>query len=266
MKKFKSVLKKTLPSYLLRKVSGLLYGWHGNYASWDEAKTKCTGYDSDIILEKVKSSVLQVKNGIFPYERDSALFDEIQYSYPVLAGLMWISAMNNGKLHLLDFGGSLGSSYFQNKHFLDSLPDVKWCIVEQPGFVRTGKEFFENNHLMFFDSIEECLSSYNCNVILLSSVIQYLEEPYNFLKKIFSLNIEYIIIDRTPFINGKDRITIQKVNPGIYPASYPCWFFNKCNFNNLITERYKIIAEFESIDKSNINSEFLGFILRNKGQ
>jgi putative methyltransferase (TIGR04325 family) len=118
--------------------------------------------------------------------------------------------------------------------------------------------------LHFFYSIEDCIKSYKIGVILLSSVLQYLEKPYNFLDMIKSLECNYLIIDRTPFIKGKDRITVQKVNPKIYKGSYPCWFFNESAFLNYISSSYDIITEFGSMDISNIPSEFKGFILKKR--
>jgi putative methyltransferase (TIGR04325 family) len=177
---------------------------------------------------------------------------------------MWISALGSGKINVLDFGGSLGSTYFQNRLFLDTLNEVNWCIVEQPDFVSAGQENFTSDRLHFFYSIEDCLKSYKIGVILLSSVLQYLEKPYVFLDMIKSLECNYLIIDRTPFIRGKDRITVQKVNPKIYKGSYPCWFFNESAFLNFICSSYDIITEFESMDIANITSEFKGFILKKR--
>lgn len=114
----KKTIKKVLPSRVIRFFAGLRYGWYGNFSSWNEAVIRSTGYDSQIILEKVKNSLLMVRDGMAPYERDSVIFSEVQYSFPLLSGLMWIAAQNNGRLNVLDFGGSLGSSYFQNLHFL----------------------------------------------------------------------------------------------------------------------------------------------------
>jgi putative methyltransferase (TIGR04325 family) len=259
-----NILRKILPGFLKSIVFGLFYGWHGNYSTWSEARIKCTGYDSKLILEKVRSSLLQVKDGNAAYERDSVLFNEIQFSYPVLSGLLWISAQNKGRLNVLDFGGSLGSSYFQNKQFLDSLDDVNWCIVEQPDFVKTGLRDFATDRLHFFYSIEECLNSFNINIVLLSSVLQYLEEPYSLLENLKSLPIDYIIIDRTPFVSGKDRITIQKVWPRIYKASYPCWFFNEQKIVNLLSTDFRLVLKFDALDKANISSKFKGFIFSKK--
>lgn len=256
----KKLLHDILPPALIRFLTGIFYGWHGNYSSWNEAKEKATGYDSKQILEKVTASALKVRDGEAAYERDSVIFDSVQYSFPLLSGLMWISALNNGKLNVLDFGGSLGSTYHQNKIFLDTISIVNWCVVEQPEFVSTGIEKFSNDRLHFFYSIEECMKKYEINVIILSSVLQYLEEPYKFLEIIKTLPCKYLIIDRTPFIKGKDRITIQKVNPKIYRGSYPCWFFSEPEFVKYISGSYKMITEFSSLDRANINSEFKGYI------
>ena len=258
--KVKTILKKILPGSLLRFASGIFYGWHGNFDTWEEAKKRCTGYDSEMIISKVRSSLYAVKNGEAAYERDSVLFDKIQYSYQMLSGIMWIAAKNKGRLNILDFGGSLGSSYYQNKLFLDTLTEVNWCIVEQPGFVNIGLKEFADDNLRFFNSIEECLNSFDIDVILFSSVLQYLEEPYRMLASIKSLRIKNIIIDRTPFVTGKDRITIQRVSPSIYKASYPCWFFNKEKFENYLMPEYKLILDFEALDRANISSEFKGYI------
>ena len=243
---------------------GMRHGWHGNYKSWEEAKRKSSGYDSIRILEKVKESARMVQQGLVPYERDSVIFEKVQYAYPLLSGLMWIAAQNKGKLHVMDFGGALGSSYYQNKYFLDTLDDVKWCVVEQPHFVQAGKEGFSTDKLQFYDSIDTCLGSNHMDLILLSSIIQYLESPYELLVELQSRQIRYIFIDRTPFVKGPDRITIQKVNPKIYPARYPCWFFNESRFLDFMGRNYDNILEFDALDRANIPSEFKGFIFRLK--
>ena len=262
MNRLKTLAKRIIPEKILRYFVGFLYGWHGNYSSWNEAKQKCSGYGSQIILDKVKQSLLKVKEGLAAYERDSVIFSEVQYSFPLLSGLMWIAARNNGKLNVLDYGGSLGSTYFQNKRFLDSLSDIHWCIVEQPNFVQAGLENFSSDRIHFYCTIAECLKSNKIDVVLFSSVLQYLENPYELLEEIKSGNFDYVIIDRTPFVKGEDRITVQKVSPKIYKAKYPCWFFNKNKFLDFMSPSYELILEFDTLDKANISSEFKGFIFK----
>jgi putative methyltransferase (TIGR04325 family) len=258
----KNTIKDLLPPALLRLLTGLFYGWHGNYSSWNEALKKCEGYGSDNILEKVKESALKVKNGQAVYERDSLLFDHIEYSFPLLSGLLYIAGQNNNKLNILDFGGSLGSSYFQNRYFLDGLSEVKWCVVEQKELVKTGNGMFEDNRLHFFNTVEDCMEKYDIKVVLFSSVLQYLENPFAMLDKILPKKPEYIIVDRTPFIDSDDRLTVQKVKPKIYKGSYPCWFFNEEKFISYFTSDYIKVLEFDALDRANIKSRFKGFLFR----
>ena len=242
-----------LLGYKLVRVNifGNLYGAFGYYRTWNEAIQASTGYGRDVILNKTKEALLKVKNGQAVYERDSVIFDEIQYAWPLLAGLMWVAAQNQGHLNVLDFGGSLGSTYFQNRTFLDSLPEVCWNIVEQPGHVKVGKEFFEDERLKFFSSIKGAVSESLPNVVILSGVLQYLERPYDVLSELMELGCEHIIIDRTPFWDGnEDRLCVQHVPPSIYPASYPMWIFCRSNFYAFVVgQKLDIIAESSSLDQ-----------------
>lgn len=222
--------------------------WSGNYSSWAEAKSRCTGYDDNHILEKCKIALTKVKKGEAVYERDSVVFDQIQYSWGLLSGLQKAALDNFSKLNIIDFGGSLGSTYYQNKNYLLSSPleELTWCVIEQPHFVECGLDFFQDEHLIFYYTIEDCMKKNNPNVILLSSVLQYLEDPYEWIEKIINLAIPHIIIDRTPFVESeRDIITIQNVPESIYKATYPAWFFNEQSFIKQF-KGYNCIATFES--------------------
>lgn len=255
----KNRIKPFIPERIRRFVSGIHYGWHGSYGSWQDALSKTSGYDSPHILEKVRNSVSMVREGKAAYERDSVLFANMEYSYELLSMLMWVAARRGGRLNVMDFGGSLGSTFYQNRKFIESLNEIHWCIVEQQEFVETGKKDFETDNLRFFHNIEECTSAFKIDIALFSSVLQYIEFPFEILEKVAEQKIEYLLIDRTPFTDKPDRITIQKVPPSIYKAAYPCWFFNKREFISRIPG-YSLINEFKSLDRSNIRSEFLGML------
>jgi putative methyltransferase (TIGR04325 family) len=240
--------------------------WDGDYATWEEALAASGGYDSENILQKVKASTLKVKNGTAVYERDSAIFDEIQYSWAILSGLMWMAARHDGRLDVLDFGGSLGGSYFQNRKFLSGLSEVHWSVVEQPHFVDCGREFIQDDCLYFYSTIEECLLERSPNVVLLSGVLSYLSDWLGLLQNILDKRISTIIVDRTPFVlGGKERITVQTVPEWIYTATYPCRFLDESKFRQVFEENgYKMVEDFVALDKANIPSIYKGFIFTHK--
>ncbi|WP_374166308.1 methyltransferase, TIGR04325 family [Arcticibacter sp. MXS-1] len=223
------------------------YGWFGNYSSWEDASSVAEGYDKSNILEKTKDSLLAVRDGKAVYERDSVLFEKKEYPFPLISFLLHSAFKNASPLNILDFGGSLGSTYFQVKEFLGPEVCASWNVVEQAHYVECGKQIFEDGLLHFFYSIDECEKTCKIDLVLLSSVVQYLPDPHEFLDQIASAGYPYIIIDRTAFINaGSDRLTVQKVWPEVYEASYPSWFFNERTFLSHFEPRYEIMADFST--------------------
>lgn len=228
---------------LLRLVRGGGIRFNGDYATWEEASAHCTGYDAEEILAKVLDATLKVSRGEAAFERDSVLFDENEYAWPVLAGLMWAAARNGGKLNVLDFGGSLGSSYFQNRKFLLGLPEVRWNVVEQAHYVEAGQAQIQDEQLRFYKTISECLVENKPNVVLLSSVMQYVESPFDLVAELGKVGATCLIIDRTPFaLNKKDKLVIQEVPSAIYSASYPMWIFSLPVFKQLLDKDWSLVS------------------------
>jgi putative methyltransferase (TIGR04325 family) len=240
--------------------------FEGGFPSWELASRQCTGYSSYLIFEKVLAATLKVKVGDALFERDSVLFYEVDYIWPVISGLMWAAAQNGGRLNVLDFGGALGSCYFQHQAILKSLPDVKWSVVEQLHYVDAGRAHIQDEVLQFYPSIEDCLSENRPNVILLSSVLQYLSDPTYILHALADINADVLIIDKT-IVNSSDsdRIYIQHVPDSIYKASYPCWSLSESKLIDVLSNYYNFIIDFPSLNfpaLNSINSEFKGYIFQ----
>jgi len=257
---FKKSLRKFIPpivlearaAFLSKKPKKLDIGrnavtWNGNYESWESARSMTSGYDAEIIFKRTAESILKVKSGEAAYERDSVIFDKPQFSWPLVAILLKIAMENGNKLSVLDFGGSLGSSYFQNRNFFDALPNFLWSVVEQEHYIDYGNENIADSHLKFYFNIDECIAERNPSVLLLSGVIQCIDSPYSWIKKFTDKSFDYIIFDRTAFIeDGVDRLTIQTVPESIYPASYPAWFFDEDNILSAMTENFEFIMDFDN--------------------
>ena len=246
MSSLRIFLEDCVPPIILRimrqmRGNGILF--QGDYASWEEAAAKCCGYDAEHILAKVLDATLKVKRGEAAFERDSVVFDEIAYAWPVLASLMWAAARNGGVLNVLDFGGALGSSYFQNRKFLQALPEVRWNVVEQAHYVQEGQEHIQDEHLRFYLTIDACLAESQPNVVLLSSVLQYLESPDEIISLLTTVGANSLIIDRTPFsLSEADKLVIQHAPASICAASYPMWIFSLLKFEQSLADNWYKVA------------------------
>lgn len=241
----------------VRRVRRPRIRFEGEFATWEDASARCTGYDAEGILGKVLDATIKVKRGEAAFERDSVLFDHIEYAWPVLSGLMWAAARNGGRINVLDFGGALGSSYFQNRRFLQTLPEIRWNVVEQAHYVEAGRASVQDEQLRFYKTIEECLGDNRPNVVLMSSVLQYLKSPNAIVKAVSSAGADCLIIDRTPFsTHGRDQLLIQRVPSSIYAASYPMWVFSLQGFMGTLDADWRLLA-------SNLSPE--GFVQSTSG-
>ncbi len=244
-------LKDFVPPILPRWFSQLRarsrYGWSGRYDSWTQAQANSGGYDAQPIVEKVREATLKVRDGKVAYERDSVTFDRIEYSWPLLAALLWVAARHQGVLKVLDFGGSLGSTFFQNRKFLSGLSAVSWNVVEQSQFVDIGKKDLQDQSLHFYHSVEEVIAGHSPDVYLFCCVLQYLENPHDQLNRLLAHRPECIVVDNMPFHPGSgDRLTVQRVPPAIYEASYPCWFLDREKFLTHFEQNYILVESYAS--------------------
>lgn len=269
MRKIKKILKDIIPPVAMRMMPALRADgirFEGDFATWSDASKLCVGYAAEEILAKVLDATLKVKSGEAAFERDSVLFDEVQYSWPVTAALMWAAAQNEGRLHVLDFGGALGSGYFQNRAFLSGLQEVTWSIVEQPHYVNAGLEKVQDEVLKFFPSLECYLKNHRPTVILLSSVLQYLPDADQVCESLRRIDASVMVIDRTPFSDiNVDHICIQYVPDSVYKASYPMRIFS---FDKMVNKfkGWKLVERFKCPEgvvmlENGSEFEFSGLIL-----
>ena len=237
--------------------------WSGDYASWGAALADSAGYDTPVIVERARTAALAVKRGEAVWERDTVLFDHIDYSWALLSGLMWVAA-RLGRLHVIDFGGALGSSYFQNASFLRGLPDVKWTVVEQPAFVEVGNRDIADDRLRFAPSMADCAG----DIVIFSSVLEYLEDPHALVRAL-DPKIKFVIVDLTPMHDGdRDRLTVQTVPATIYPASYPCWMLSRAKLLQSFSA-FDVVAEFDAhvgrdVKVDDLHAGYRGFILERR--
>jgi putative methyltransferase (TIGR04325 family) len=244
----RALIRDCLPPLATRWLQQLRGGgirFEGSYQNWGEASEHATGYDAGAILAQVLDATLKVKRGEAAFERDSVVFDHIEYVWPVLTGLMWAAARNQGCLNVLDFGGSLGSTYFQHRQFLESLADVRWNVIEQAHYVECGNTHIAEGPLRFYPDIAACITEQVPNVVLLSSVLQYLSDPLGILDELGRVGAVVMMIDRTPLASlPENRLLVQHVPASIYPASYPMWVFSDSQLLAHLAPRWHMVSRY----------------------
>jgi putative methyltransferase (TIGR04325 family) len=248
----KPLLKFCLPPIVISvfrdKLNDIRYV--GDFSTWQDAASAAlcdgSGYQDPEILRKVLIAAREVQKGRAFFERDSVAFYHEEYRWPLLSGLLYVAGLKGNQLHVLDFGGSLGSSFFQHQKMLCQLRNLRWSIVEQAAFVDAGRSEFETKVLRFFNDMNSVCKEATADICVFNSVLQFLEDPWLFVNKAHELGIEYIFIDRTPFSKLMDDVyTVQHVPDSIYKARYAARIFSEERFKEKLAGQWEIIANFD---------------------
>ena len=259
-------LKKIAKRFLGRNDVSNSILWSGDFDTWENAEKECSGYDGENIINKVSEALIKVKNGEAEYERDAHLFYTLEYNWSLVALIQKAYLETNKELLIVDFGGSLGSSYFQNRKMLANVP-YKWIVIEQPHYTEKGKALFEDECLHFVNDFQEIQDK--IDIILFSSVLQYVNKPTFYILQAIKKEPSFIYIERTGFIEAeKELITVQKIPAYIYEATYASCFFVERDFLSNFQSQFEVIADLDSTIDTDIHSEkgvrlyWKGFILK----
>lgn len=240
---------KTTPFYLLYDVRIPTVQYMGDYTSWNEALQECAGYDDSGIIDKVIDSIEKVKRGEAAWERDSYLFYEEKYAYKLCAAFLRCAIQNlksRGKgLRILDIGGSLGSTWFQNGKYLRDIEQLEYVIAEQDHFVRYGHENLEEGILKFIKSTDAWEEQRRFDIIMMSASLQYIPAYKEIVARIKKARPRYIILDRI-LVGERKRICVENVPEEIYKSSYPVFIFDEKEILDWFGEEYEMIENDSS--------------------
>ncbi len=257
-KQVRSVLPPLLADAYERRFRRVRYV--GDFSSWAEARAASRGYDTPAILQRVVEAARAVRDGRAAFERDGVTFAQPAFVWPVAACLLAEAARHGGRLAVLDFGGSLGSWYFQHRALWRGVADVRWAVVEQPMFVEAGRREFATEELTFHPDIATAVEAVAPTVALLSGVVGWMEEPHALLAEIVRQDFSGVILDRNAIIPGeRDRLAVQEVPAHIGTASYPAWLLARPRLLRHFAERYELRTEFGGQDLPAGGAEFRGF-------
>jgi len=196
-----------VPPILLRWVFSQpdSYGFFGDYRDWASAAAESRPYDLDIGV--TARFMDETRKGL----RETGLNAAI-----VLVALL----AHRGNAHVLDFGGGLGVGYFRLAPVLPSAI-ASWRVIEKAHVVEHGNRQFADDKLSFWHSLSEATAEWQPDIVIASSVLEYLPDRYDILTKLASSNPNTIVIDRSP-IAERERFMIQRVAPHDGGYVVPC--------------------------------------------
>lgn len=216
------------------------------YPSWDEALANSTDWHHPSIALRALASARLVRDGKCTVEQDGRTAVDVSYSGALLAALL-LGAVRHDSFQVIDFGGGLGSNFFQHRQLLPHLAArlKHWHIVERPIIVRHGHAEFALPGLSFHEQVPHLDGP---TVTMFTGSFQYLREPFAVLDQIKS---DILAIDRVVMVDptldlGRDEIHVQTPSPTLYyGANFPVWRFSYRPLIERMAQRgFKLVEDF----------------------
>lgn len=264
----RSGLKKVLPGRLRRWLRRR-FGWRwlrGDYPDWASAEAAAGSAGDGFAVERVVRAARAVKSGQAAWDRDGVMFSDPAAHAPLLAALEKISEEAGGRLDLVDFGGGLGSTWHQHRPWLRAARTVRWRVVELPSLVAAGRREFSDDVVTFHSTLDEARAAGEPFVILFSSVLQYLPNPYALLAAQVQAGWAHIIIDRVGLnAGGRDRLAVQHTPPRLGGSRVPCWIFDQQRLLAPLAGDYELAAAWPvDFDPADDTVSYHGFHFRRR--
>jgi len=140
--------------------------------------------------------------------------------HEITRGVGILLLKNNKIINVLDFGGGGGNLFHAMRRFLPKL-QFNWGVVDTPELVqqihsRLQKNFdnsLRSSNLEFFTSIESLVLKFKkVDIIIASSSIQYLEDPYAKLNELLSLGAHVLQISRMPLTHLDNLLQLTQTS------------------------------------------------------
>lgn len=143
---------------------------------------------------------------------------------------------------VVDIGGSAGNLFYCYDRYLYFSPEFSWTVNDVPtnnGIgVRIGEEHHERR-LHFVDDLADCRP---VDMALISGALHYFEALPPVIMRSLKRSPRYVIINRTPVIQGETAITIQ--DTGFYYAISPARLLShKALMQSMEDADYEIVDE-----------------------
>ena len=192
--------------------------------SWEIAVRKSVGYESENVLAPLMQGTIESRVNLADSKWATTRYQQV-------ATAMFFCLSENrlrlGKpLRILDFGGGGGDYFYKFQKFVPNI-DFDWTVVETPALAEAMQHQFggDTQKIRWVNSLEMAEDQYD--FVLCSSVLQYLEKPFEVLEDLVKKS-GCVIINRIPIIDSSDHfVALQRILTKKRRGSYPAHFFSE---------------------------------------
>jgi putative methyltransferase (TIGR04325 family) len=142
------------------------------------------------------------------------------------APFFWLSKLMREGTTIVDYGGSIGLSYYSYVRRQRLPAGVRWSVVELPHLAAAGKKIALRENAAQLEFVTDLASAPACEILLCAGTLQYIEDSVpGVLEKLRALP-RHILLNKLPLTKGQAYWTLQNFGPAISPYRV----FNEAEF------------------------------------
>jgi putative methyltransferase (TIGR04325 family) len=125
------------------------------------------------------------------------------------AALFWLERLLPSVRTLVDFGGNVGSTYYNFQKYVHYPEDFRWLVCEVPAVAQAGAEMALKRgapHLGFTSRIQD---AEGFDILHTAGTLQFLEGDFSDMLKLLRRPPQHLIINRIPLTEKETFFTIQ---------------------------------------------------------
>jgi putative methyltransferase (TIGR04325 family) len=197
--------------------------WEGIYNHFRDVPSKGAAFDSEEWISSTRQSTASALESL------SSQPDGIPYDIPSYHSLFSLTValvrQHRERVRVLDFGGGMGLAL---ANLLRSLgeetpkPPIDYLVIDNDRSCRDGVGLFNQSDFVRFSPTLPPNSG-NVDIILLSGVLQFVEDYKSILQRLAAFNAPYWLFTFVPTGDIPTFASGQKNVPG---STIPVWFFN----------------------------------------
>ncbi len=135
-------------------------------------------------------------------------------TYPVF---FWVSQLLRENSTLIDYGGSIGLTYYGYRQRASLPAGAQWVVVELPELVAQGRRTAVQQNAANLQFATELPSIREADVLLSAGALQFMRESVPGLLEKLAARPRHIVLNKLPLTPGADYWTLHNFGPAVTP-------------------------------------------------
>ncbi len=163
------------------------------------------------------------------------------------AALFHMRPLTGELTRVFDLGGNAGNLYYCYARYLGLRPDLRWTVLDLPANMAAGEEIARERGADALQFTPEWQEASGAGLLLISGSLHYMETPLPEMVGALAVKPEYILINRTPLVEGQATAAVQTASG----FRLPCMLYNRAALlGELQSLGYALVDEWKAAELS----------------